>query len=67
MVICRIRIHGGMKTEGMDMEMGVMDESGHEGYWSCMHGSMHASRRGKRVYQGMYENLSEGNVEGKWV
>ena len=46
------------------MEMGVMDENGYEGYWSCMHGSMHASRRGigKGVYQGMYGNLSKGGM-----
>ena len=69
MVICRIRIPGGMKTGGMDMEMGVMDESRYEGYWSCMHDSMHASRKGirKGVYQGMYGNLSKEDVEGKWV
>ena len=69
MVICKMRTRGGMKTGGMDMEMGVMDESGYEGYWLCMHGSMHASRRGigKGVYQGMYGNLSKGGVEGKWV
>ena len=69
MVICKMRTRGGMKTGGMDMEMCVMDESGYERYWSCMHGSMHASRKGigNGVYQGMYGNLSEGDVEGKWV
>ena len=61
----------GLQDEALlhDMEMGVMDESGYEGYWSCMHGSMYASRKGigNGVYQGMYGNLSEGDVEGKWV
>lgn len=42
---CRMRICGGMTLGGMNMGMGVMDDGGYEGYWSCLwvihlHGSV---------------------------
>ena len=45
MVICKMRTCGGMTIGGMSMEMGVMDDNGYEGYWSCswvihLHGSV---------------------------